>query len=422
LISLHSLPSQTTKLEKLQDAERKRIVDEATHLERHKASAQRQESERVSAKVRAEAEDFYKQGKREADRAAKARRTVEIDYAALPTLTIENKELVNLVADLRAQLKEKEHKLLACNRSGETLLAEHDSQLKEQVGVHRKKEKDLRYKCNDAEWAQKEAEDREREATLSLKIHTPPKALEGNPERLAKKQAVFQMGQAQELERAFQNLDDFDDGMEVEVQEEEEEEEEEEGVVYTALMGTFGKNYRISKKGAMTLDVRQLAMEMSANMSNRKCEYFYGKMLDILPCKFPKRCYLSREYFRDKLRELNPIALTCSGLDLAHAQDWCSASGDGTADKKLMHGVVEFFSHVLDIVDFDGEARAISAGGVLKSFGLTAQEEADTCFALIEILRWLVEFAIKLFAKRHPKLKDHSSCSLPWQPCPPVAF
>ena len=40
------------------------------------------------------------------------------------------------------------------------------------------------------------------------------------------------MGQAQKLERAFQKLHAFDDGMEVEVQEEEQEEEEEEGMSY----------------------------------------------------------------------------------------------------------------------------------------------------------------------------------------------
>jgi hypothetical protein len=55
---------------------------------------------------------------------------------------------------------------------------------------------------------------------LALNLHTPPRSLEGKPERLAKKQAVFEMGQAQKLERASQELHDFDDGMEVEVQEE----------------------------------------------------------------------------------------------------------------------------------------------------------------------------------------------------------
>jgi hypothetical protein len=45
---------------------------------------------------------------------------------------------------------------------------------------------------------------------LALKLHTPPKAREGKPERLAKKRAVFEMEHAQELDSAFQELDDFD--------------------------------------------------------------------------------------------------------------------------------------------------------------------------------------------------------------------
>jgi hypothetical protein len=68
-------------------------------IERLKASAQKMESARASEQHRTEAEEFLRQTKREASRAANERRRMEVDCAAMPVLTEEN-------IALRAQLLE----------------------------------------------------------------------------------------------------------------------------------------------------------------------------------------------------------------------------------------------------------------------------------------------------------------------------
>ena len=173
------------------------------------------------------------------------------------------------------------------------------------------------------------------------------------------------------------------------------------------LLGHFGRDYSGNPKGAMSLNVRQLAMKMSVLASARSCEKLYALFLDALPCAFGRECYLQRQYFRQKLHEMRTLGLACNAVDLAFAQKYLCASGDGTSDSKQKRGNVEYFAHIHEIVDFAGDEKAVAIDGFLESFGMTAKEEADTCFMAIEMLKWLLLFAIKLFAKLYPGLVNN---------------
>ena len=96
---------------------------------------------------------------------------------------------------------------------------------------------------------------------------------------------------------------------------------------------------------------------------------------------------------------MRTLGLACNAVDLAFAQKYLCASGDGTSDSKQKRGNVEYFAHIHEIVDFAGDEKAVAIDGFLESFGMTAKEEADTCFMAIEMLKWLLLFAIELFAK-----------------------
>jgi hypothetical protein len=146
------------------------------------------------------------------------------------------------------------------------------------------------------------------------------------------------------------------------------------------LLGHFGRDYSGSPKGAMSLNVRQLAMKMSVLASARSCEKLYALFLDALPCALGKECYLQlqRQYFRQKLHEMRTLGLACNAVDLAFAQKYLCAGGDGTSDSKQKRGNVEYFAHIHEIVDFAGHEKAVAIDGFLESFGMTDDSEGGS--------------------------------------------
>ena len=389
-------------------------------FERHRASAQRQESERLSAKVRAEAEEFYRQAKRGADRAAKERRTMEIDYAALPALTTENRELRDQLSDLRAEFKEMGHQLLACNRSGETLLVEHDSQLKEQQGVHQTKQRDLRYERNLEAWERKQAEDREKEATAALKLKTPPKALEDRPERLEKGGAAAVMKRQELLEEALAEYDALDeDRMDV---------EEEDGgeLLPESVRGFAPVDAGRGKYNPFPPGVQFLAMKLVSKhtASCADSASMYGDILRALPDGYllPDDAFLKKMYFVQKLKQGRIGCLLANAYDLSRASGHGAVSGDGGSDHVLKRGVCQFFSYHEQITTAEGKKRIVYPDGFLVSGGLTSEAEVEVCMEVKKDMRMVLrrgkELMKKLFPKHCPTAKylgaevDESNISL----------
>ena len=52
-----------------------------------------------------------------------------------------------------------------------------------------------------------------------------------------------------------------------------------------------------------------------------------------------------------------------------------------------MNGIQEFYAFVHEITDMNGNRKSIGIDGFLKSWGLTAEAERDTCLEIIKVLR-----------------------------------
>jgi hypothetical protein len=94
------------------------------------------------------------------------------------------------------------------------------------------------------------------------------------------------------------------------------------------------------------------------------------------------------------------VCLICNAIDLALAQEWHSVKGDGTSDHEIMNGIQEFYAFVHEITDMNGNRKSIGIDGFLKSWGLTAEAERDTCLEIIKVLRHVLTVAKKRFAKK----------------------
>jgi hypothetical protein len=65
-----------------------------------------------------------------------------------------------------------------------------------------------------------------------------------------------------------------------------------------------------------------------------------------------------------------------------------------------MNGIQEFYAFVHEITDMNGNRKSLGIDGFLKSWGLTAEAERDTCLSIIKVLRHVLTVAKERFAKK----------------------
>jgi hypothetical protein len=74
-----------------------------------------------------------------------------------------------------------------------------------------------------------------------------------------------------------------------------------------------------------------------------------------------------------------------------------------------MNGIQEFYAFVHEITDMDGNRKSLGIDGFLMSFGLTAEQERDTCLSIIKLLRHVLTVAKDKFAQKFADETDEDA-------------
>jgi cell division septum initiation protein DivIVA len=331
---------------------------------------------------------------------------MEIDYAALPTLTTENRELRDQLSDLRAEFKEMKHKLLACGKSGDSLELEHKMQSVEMTKKHREKQNGLRGERNEEAWLRKAAEDSSRdiEAQLARQQKTPPKAprvrhgdcLKDDATIVTKRQRLL-VGALDELaviiDSEGQQMEFGGEGGEDRVPELAQS--------FARTQGPRGKYEPFPTK------VQYLAMKLISKhgISQRDSESVYSDILEALPGSecLSDDAFLKRKYFQRKLKQARIACVLANACDLARAIAHGACMGDGAADHVLKRGVCEFFSYLEQITTAEGVKKSVYLDGYLVSTGLTSEEEVGLCVEIKQVMRYVLKQAKKKMKEMYPE-------------------
>jgi hypothetical protein len=337
---------------------------------------------------------------------------MEIDYAAMPVLTEENSALRAQILEGRAREKEKEHKLMACGKSGDSLEHEHKMREDTMEKTHREKQKGLRYERNDHDWKRKAAEDSSRECEAQLALHhkTPPKGPKICGGGFSKDDATVVTKRQRLLVGAFEGLAALDsEGQQMETGDGDGEEREEREERVPELARSFARiQGSRGKYEPFPVKVQYLSMKLTSKhgISQRDAASVYADILAALPGSecLPADAFLKRQYFQRKLKQARIACVLANACDLAGAIAHGACMGDGAADHVLKRGVCEFFSYLEQITTAEGVKKSVYLDGYLVSTGLTSEEEVALCVEIKQVMRYVLKQA-----KKKMKVRTRSS-------------